>query len=194
MSKRKGEYLVEILDEDYHKYLEHHGVDGQKWGVKHGPPYPLENRSERRARRKAERAAKKKQKQRAAQLAKARKTKKKNQILKKKQAEKEEKEKKEREKILRDPKKLYRNRHKFQKDEIENALKRFEWEEKIHNYSTNRLANTAKNADNIIKTLDAGLRGYNKVASAYNAFVSENSQLPIIEIGKKRRRDDSGNS
>ncbi len=22
-------------------YLEHHGVKGQKWGVKHGPPYPL---------------------------------------------------------------------------------------------------------------------------------------------------------
>lgn len=24
-------------------YLEHHGVPGQKWGVKHGPPYPLVN-------------------------------------------------------------------------------------------------------------------------------------------------------
>ena len=22
-------------------YLCHHGIDGQKWGVKHGPPYPL---------------------------------------------------------------------------------------------------------------------------------------------------------
>ena len=26
-------------------YLEHHGVEGQKWGVKHGPPYPIEKRS-----------------------------------------------------------------------------------------------------------------------------------------------------
>ena len=24
-------------------YLEHHGIAGQKWGVKHGPPYPLVN-------------------------------------------------------------------------------------------------------------------------------------------------------
>ena len=24
-------------------YLMHHGVDGQKWGVKHGPPYPLDD-------------------------------------------------------------------------------------------------------------------------------------------------------
>lgn len=23
-------------------FLVHHGVDGQKWGVKHGPPYPLD--------------------------------------------------------------------------------------------------------------------------------------------------------
>lgn len=23
-------------------YLMHHGVDGQKWGVRHGPPYPLD--------------------------------------------------------------------------------------------------------------------------------------------------------
>lgn len=24
-------------------YLSHHGIQGQKWGVKHGPPYPLES-------------------------------------------------------------------------------------------------------------------------------------------------------
>lgn len=25
-------------------YLEHHGIQGQKWGVKHGPPYPLDRK------------------------------------------------------------------------------------------------------------------------------------------------------
>lgn len=24
-------------------FLVHHGIDGQKWGVKHGPPYPLDD-------------------------------------------------------------------------------------------------------------------------------------------------------
>lgn len=183
---------MEILDEEYDSYVEHHGVDGQKWGVKHGPPYPLESRSERRARKKEERTEKKRQKQRSSQLVKARKIKRQNKIKKekeaKKAAKKEENEKKRREAILRDPKKLYRNRHKFQKEEIENALKRFEWEEKIHNYSTNRMANVSKNAENIVKTLDSGLKGYNKVASAYNAFVSDDNQLPIINIGKKKER------
>lgn len=27
---------------DYRNYISHHGIKGQKWGVKHGPPYPLE--------------------------------------------------------------------------------------------------------------------------------------------------------
>lgn len=26
---------------DYRNYLSHHGIKGQKWGVMHGPPYPL---------------------------------------------------------------------------------------------------------------------------------------------------------
>ena len=28
------------MNEDY---LEHHGIEGQKWGVKNGPPYPIES-------------------------------------------------------------------------------------------------------------------------------------------------------
>lgn len=25
--------------------IEHHGIKGQKWGVKHGPPYPLSDKA-----------------------------------------------------------------------------------------------------------------------------------------------------
>ena len=31
---------IEALSE----ILEHHGIDGQKWGVRNGPPYPLERK------------------------------------------------------------------------------------------------------------------------------------------------------
>lgn len=32
-------------------YLAHHGVDGQKWGVRHGPPYPLSGSDKKQAKR-----------------------------------------------------------------------------------------------------------------------------------------------
>lgn len=30
------------------EYLEHHGILGQKWGVKHGPPYPLDKKTSKK--------------------------------------------------------------------------------------------------------------------------------------------------
>lgn len=33
-----GSYYIQMADD----YLEHHGIEGQKWGVKNGPPYPLD--------------------------------------------------------------------------------------------------------------------------------------------------------
>lgn len=32
----------EIKHSDEEESLEHHGIDGMKWGVRNGPPYPLE--------------------------------------------------------------------------------------------------------------------------------------------------------
>jgi len=53
-----------------HKYLDylcHHGVEGQKWGVKHGPPYPLDdsvstgNKLKKRSTREIKKSVKEKQ-------------------------------------------------------------------------------------------------------------------------------------
>ncbi len=33
---------------DYRNYLRHHGIKGQQWGVKHGPPYPLDTKTHKR--------------------------------------------------------------------------------------------------------------------------------------------------
>lgn len=33
---------------DYRDYLSHHGIKNQRWGVRHGPPYPLDDRESRR--------------------------------------------------------------------------------------------------------------------------------------------------
>lgn len=51
------------------KYLIHYGIDGQKWGVRNGPPYPLSPSShsaaEKRANKKAWKTAKKERRKNA---------------------------------------------------------------------------------------------------------------------------------
>ena len=34
-------------------YLAHHGVQNQHWGVRHGPPYPLDSNASKQAKRKS---------------------------------------------------------------------------------------------------------------------------------------------
>ena len=34
-------------------YLSHHGIKGQKWGKKNGPPYPLDSKTAERVKSKA---------------------------------------------------------------------------------------------------------------------------------------------
>lgn len=41
----KNKVKHDSLDEDY---ISHHGILGQKWGVKHGPPYPLDSKTAKR--------------------------------------------------------------------------------------------------------------------------------------------------
>lgn len=35
---------------DYRDYLSHHGIKNQRWGVKHGPPYPLDDKESKKIR------------------------------------------------------------------------------------------------------------------------------------------------
>lgn len=185
----------------YEDYVEHHGVKNQKWGEQHGPPYPLDRnaarqarkaaKAERRAKRQAEKEAAKRKKKRAESLKKARETKQRKKQEAAEQAKREAEEKKRKEKILQDPKKLYKHRKEFTKEEIQDALQRFEWEQKVQSYSTTRLENTAKKAQSLVKIMTAGVGGYNTVAGAYNAFFPD-SKLPIIDLGGKKKKNNSG--
>lgn len=43
-TRKHVEYLLDAIYEKLHEedILEHHGIKGQKWGVKNGPPYPID--------------------------------------------------------------------------------------------------------------------------------------------------------
>lgn len=191
MEVQSSQVMKNLIDD----ILEHHGVDGQKWGVKHGPPYPLDRNAKRQA-RKAERAEAAKKKKRAKALKKARKTKQKNQEANKKAEEREAKERNKRVSLYKraSPAKLYRNRQIIaNKAEIQDVLDRFEWEQKIQQYSANRLANTANKAASLIKLMGSAVGGYNTVAGVYNSLFPDEKSLPHISIGKPDNKDNKNN-
>lgn len=84
-------------------YLSHHGIKGQKWGIKNGPPYPLSS-----ATHKAVVSGKNNKKP----------------VDKKKIANKMRENR--RKKILHDPKKLYKHASEFSKKEIDEAYEKLQ--------------------------------------------------------------------
>ena len=46
--------ITYIATPDFYKdYIEHHGIEGQKWGQRNGPPYPLDQKAHSRSEVKA---------------------------------------------------------------------------------------------------------------------------------------------
>lgn len=175
-------------DLKYHiDFLEHHGVKGMKWGVRK----EKESYGRRKYMSKDEKAKREKQAKTKVSRAKARAEK------AKKKAEKDAARKeKKRKAILENPTLLYKHRREFSQAEIQDALKRFEWEKKLSDYSKGRLSNGADYINTVFKYANNAINVYNTAARIARS-TDENSNLPIIktlkEIGdeekEKRRRD-----
>ena len=103
------------------EYLSHHGIKGQKWGVEHGPPYPV---------RRGAGGAPKKTSIVKSRLSEALAKRKEAKAVKREEtaAEKHEKLRKE---VINNPKKIYKNRDQFSREEIEEMIKRIEFDRKI---------------------------------------------------------------
>ena len=112
-------------DPDLEQYeddiLEHHGVLGQSWGKRHGPPYPLTGVDKRVARAEAKRKRENQKKMEKVRKAAAKKRKE-----EKKQLAKEEAIEKKKYKLLTkgDPQKIAKNAKLFTNEELEYAAQR----------------------------------------------------------------------
>ena len=112
---------VKLYENDYEKpdltdeFLEHHGIKGQKWGVRNGPPYPLSSGKSKKVRESYGGISKrKKKKQQLKNLEKARRQRAKNIQERKETAQTKEE-------ILknRDPVAMLKNVDKFTTKEIQ---------------------------------------------------------------------------
>ena len=102
-------------------YLSHHGIKGQKWGRRNGPPYPLSSEVHK-----------------AVVTGKSTKSKK---IDKKKIADKVRENR--RKKIMHDPKKLYKHASEFSKKEIDDAYEKLQSMNRVKQlYSEDKKKNT----------------------------------------------------
>lgn len=168
----QAETWLALHDED--ECLEHYGRKGMKWyqsiygskdkGSSSGsrPKKPQNSwqkmaaeRSETRAKKKSERDAQKVERE------------------KKRQIER-------RERILKNPTKLYKHRYEFTQDEINSALKQFEWEKKLNEYSVNQLERGKKYLDVAFNTVNSSINIYNAAARIANTFNPDDKPWPYV--------------
>lgn len=95
----------------------------------------------------------------------------------KKAAQKAEVQKK-RQTILSSPTQLYKHRNEFTKEEIDDAIKRFDVEKKLRDLSSNELNIGKRYLDTLIGYGQSGLKAYDTVAKTYNTF-SKDKKLPV---------------
>lgn len=164
--------------------LYHYGVLGMKWGVRrsqeelgHKPSSDSKKGNSKSFTKSSSRKANKQK----AKLAKER--------LRAAQAKaKAEKRRKE---ILNDPGKLYKHRREFTKDEIEIAMRQFEWEKKLKQLSVDDVRLGAEKAQQYLKIAGTAVGAYNLTAQLYNAFKDPSAKaLPYIEKKQEQKKDD----
>lgn len=154
--------------------LEHYGILGMKWGVRRTPE-ELGHRTSSSSKKKSTSNVEKEKKDTA---------KKKAQLAKKAAKQKEAADKR-RQAILNDPTKLYKHRREFSQEEINNALKQFEWEKRLQDFSTAKLETGRRKTQAALGILTSTLASYDQVARVVNTF-GKDIKLPYLEkIDKK---------
>ena len=142
--------------------LYHHGVKGQKWGVRRTPEqlgHPKLTRTEKKAAKLRDKNAKKREKNRKKALKAAK-------IARKKQ-EKFDKEKAE---LMKSPLSMVKYKEKFTDEEIDKAIKRFEMEKKLTDLSVKERNRGREFVGDLISYGETAVRGYNLYTDIYNTF------------------------
>lgn len=171
--------------------LEHYGRKGMRWGQN---IFGKERKSSSHG------VLSKRQKERAKKRQKALAERKKKKAAQRSEREaqnierKKKREIKRKENILRNPTKLYKHRYEFTQDEINDAIKRFEWEAKLNELSVKQLQRGKNYLDTAFNTVNSGINLYNAAARIANTFNKTN--LPYVsnvktDNNQQQKKDDN---
>lgn len=182
--------------------LYHHGILGQRWGKKNGPPYPLDAEDHSAAEKKAAKKAAKAE--RRAERKERKKAKKEFKAEKKAAKAEEKRQKILREGSLNDIRKLKGN---ISNSEYSEVFKRLENEQKLAEFDAKKIKTGKEKMEAVagsLKTIDnatsSAVSLYNRGAKIYNTIAKkkgwEPQKLPIIgeddkdeEKAKKAAKD-----
>lgn len=186
MNNQNGVSAVSFVE----NCLEHHGIKGQSWGKRHGPPYPLEGDDKRRSREfaKENRERKKKEKEKIKIQKRIAKDKiKKEKAAKKEQNKQDDEEKKQKQaaekfakekaKYAKDPKTLYEHRDMYSPEEIAECLKTFELNARVKSYIDRDYDRAKSNMERFSSWSGSVVKTANNLANAYNLYVSIDRHL-----------------
>lgn len=172
--------------------LEHHGIKGQKHGVRRGPPYPLERGKSGSSKKK------KKGSSIFSKLAKRKAAKKKTAASKsksgEKKAEKKEEESKEkiREKVLSstDPKYIYKYRNLLSTGELNDRINRINKEKDLKKLADGNQKAALKQAEDFLKTSASMAESITKIYNSYNAISNQmnRKKQEMAKQEEERRR------
>lgn len=171
--------------------LYHHGIKGQSWGVENGPPYPLNAagkkkfRERLKARIKAGTEATKRKISEASRVHKENKAAKKAAKMEEKAAERAEKRQKTLDTLSKSPTALYKNRDAYSTKELEDALKRINTEQKLHEMSMKELNRGKDILDTVVGYGQTAVKAYATGKQLRNNY---------DELFGKKKSDDSDTS
>lgn len=152
-------------------YLVHHGIDGQKWGRRNGPPYPLLRNAAGQLRARAQAKRKARTEAKATKIAEAK-------------ARQRESTKK----YLRDnPEKLYKRRNELTKDEIDEIIKQIEWDRRVKDISA---AEHQRNMEKLTKGLHTVADVTSDAYRIYNNFNNVRKAVKARKEEKVKEKED----
>lgn len=165
--------------------LTHHGKDGQKWGVMHGPPYPLDKN--------ASVQAKKKKKSLMTKI----KDKRKGKMLQKAKAAKKV-EREEKEKIINsgDASEVKKIAHKLNDEEMERALKKIQFNDSLNSYIAGENKARVEAGQRYLQTASTTMQAISNMATAASNVYTTLDKFGIInkpsdadKLYKRLKRD-----
>lgn len=169
----------------YDDTLIHYQRKGAHWGVKNGPPYPLNSAGLAKFRKKVKEfkdgAADRKRMKQVKKAAKA----------EEKLEKRREKHEKQLEALSKSPTYLYKNRDAFTTSELNKALDRINAEQRIYDASMRELKRPKELVDTIIgygMTVNNAYKTFDSMSKNYKKFKNGEFGKPDSKKGKKEKK------